>query len=157
MGNFVYNAGLGRVAQKYQDIQANLKPNSAIIITVLASAGLESDAVLKDKNTLSNVVIGTTNEVTNTNYARKVLTDADLVAYAPDNTNDRVDLDFPDQTWTAVASGDAWAAVVVSIDEDTASGTDANVLPLTHHDFVVTPDGNDITLQVGTSGFYRAS
>jgi hypothetical protein len=157
VANQVFNIALGRVAELYNRVDLNDPANSALIIAVLATSGIESDAVLKDMDTLAAVVAGTTNEVTNTNYARKVLTDADIVAFAPDDTNDRVDLDIPDQTWTAVAAGDGWNDLLVCYDSDTTGGTDANIVPLTMHDFVVTPDGSDITAQIAAAGFYRAS
>ena len=157
MSNFVYNISLGRVSELYNRVDLNDPANSAIIIAVLAQSGIETDAVLKDKDDLAAVVSGTTNEVTNTNYARKVLTDTSLVAFAPDDTNDRVDLDIPDQTWTAVAAGDNWSDIVICYDSDTTAGTDANIVPMTQHDFSLTPDGSDITCQIAATGFYRAS
>lgn len=157
MADFVYNIAKGRVAELYNRVDTNDPANSALVIVVLAASGIETDAVLKDKDTLSDVLSGTTNEVTNTGYARKVLTDADLVAFAPDDTNDRVDLDIPDQTWTGVGAGDAWSKLAICYDNDTTTGTDANIVPLTQHDFAVTPDGSDITAQIAAAGFYRAS
>ena len=157
MADFVFNIAKGRVAEFYNRVDSNDPANSALVIAVLATAGLESDAVLKDFDTLSAVVAGTTNEVTNTGYARKVLTDTDLAALAVDDTNDRIDLDIPDQTWTAVAAGDGWSKLIVCYDSDTTGGTDANIIPLTAHDFVVTPDGSDITAVIATAGFFRAS
>jgi len=157
MADQVFNVALGRVAELYNRVDINDPANSALIVAVLATAGIESDAVLKDKDDLAAVVAGTTNEVTNTGYARKVLTDADIVAFAPDDTNDRVDLDIPDQTWTGVSAGDGFNDFLVCYDDDTAAGTDANIVPLTMHDFVVVPDGSDITAQIAAAGFYRAS
>jgi len=157
MANIVFNIALGRVAELYNRVDLNDPANAALIIVVLATAGIETDAILKDKDDLAAVVAGTTNEVTNTGYARKVLTDADIVAFAPDDTNDRVDLDIPDQTWTGVLAGDGWNDIVVCYDSDTTVGTDTAIVPLTLHDFVVTPDGSDITAQIAATGFYRAS
>lgn len=157
MATQVFNIALGRIVEFYVRIDGNDPANSAFIVAVLATSGIESDAVLKDKDTLSDVVSGTTNEVTNTGYARKTLTDADLVAFAPDDTNDRVDLDIPDQTWTGVAAGDGWNDVVIAYDSDTTGGTDAGIVPCTLHDFVITPDGSDITAQIAAAGFFRAS
>jgi len=157
MANQVFNIALGRVAELYNRVDTNDPAASALIILILATAGIESDAVLKDKDTITDLVSGTTNEVTNGGYGRKTLTDADIVAFAPDDTNDRVDLDIPDQTWTGVAAGDGWNDLVVAYDNDTGAGTDASVVPLTLHDFVVTPDGSDITAQIAAAGFYRAS
>jgi len=157
VADFVFNIAKGRVAELYNRVDSNDPANSALIIVILATSGIESDATLKDLDTLTALVAGTTNEVTNTGYARKVLTDADIVAFAPDDTNDRVDLDIPDQTWTGVGAGDGWNDFVVCYDNDTTAGTDANIVPLTQHDFVVTPDGSDITAQIATAGFFRAS
>ena len=153
----VFNVAKGRVAELYNRVQTNDPTNSALVIVALATSGLESDATLLDADTLAAVVAGTTNEVTNTNYARKVLTDADLSAISPDDTNDRMDLDIPDQTWTGVAAGDGWSKLVVCYDGDTTGGTDSNIVPMTLHDFAVTPDGNPILATINAAGFYRAS
>lgn len=157
MADILFNIAKGRVAELYNRVDSNDPTNSALIVLVLATAGIESDATLRDLDTVTALVAGTTNEVTNSGYARKVLTDADLVAFAPDDTNDRVDLDIADQTWTAVAAGDGWQDVVIAYDNDTTAGTDANIVPMTLHDFVLTPDGSDITAQIATAGFYRAT
>jgi len=84
-------------------------------------------------------------------------TQHDIVAFAPDDTNDRTDLDIPDQTWTGVAAGDGWNDFLVCYDSDTTAGTDTNIIPVSQHDFVLTPDGSDITAQIAAAGFARAS
>jgi len=157
MADFVFNIAKGRVGEFYNRVDTNDPANSALIIVILRTASIETDAVLKDKDTLADVLSGTTDEATNTNYARKTLTDTDISAFAADDTNDRVDLDIADQTWTSVASGDGWSKLLVCYDNDTTAGTDANIIPLTAHDFVVTPDGTDIVAQIASAGFYRAS
>ena len=157
MADFVFNISKGRVAELYNRVDTNDPANSALIVIVLATSGLEADSVLQDVDTVTALVAGTTNEVTNTNYARKTLTDSDLGALTPDDTNNRMDVDMPDQTWTAVAAGDGWSKLVIAYDNDTTGGTDSNLIPLTAHDFVVTPDGSDITAQINAAGFFRAS
>ena len=157
MTDQVFNIGLGRVAELYNRVDQSDPANAVLEILVLATAGLESDAVLKDKVTTQDLLSGATSEVTNTNYARKVLDDSDIVAFAPDQGNDRVDLDIPDQTYTNILAGDNWSRFVITYDVDSATGTDANIEPLTSHDFVVSPDGSDITAQINANGFYRAS
>lgn len=156
MADFVFNIAKGRVAELYNRVDANDPANSALIIVIIDANG-DTDAAMKDRDDLAALLGGTANEVTNTNYARKTLTDADLVAFAPDDTNDRVDLDIPDQTWTGVAAGTAWTDALVCYDNDTTGGTDSSIAPLTCHDFAVTPSGGDITMQVNAAGFYRAS
>ena len=96
-----------------------------------------------------------TAEATNSGYARKVLTDADLTAFGPDDTNNRVDLDIPDQTWTAVAAGSNWTDLGIAYGLN--GGADSAKVPLTWHDFVVTPSGTDIVAQIAAAGFFRAS
>jgi hypothetical protein len=156
MADFVFNVAKGRVAEFYNRVDSNDPANSALIIVVIDANG-DTDATMRDRDTLSALLGGTANEVTNTNYARKTLTDSDLSAFAPDDTNDRVDLDIADQTWTGVAAGDAWTDLLVCYDNDTTGGDDTNIIPLTLHDFVVTPDGSDITAQIASAGFFRAS
>ena len=68
-----------------------------------------------------------------------------------------MDVDIPDQTWTAVSSGSNWSDLVFGYDSDSTGGTDSGIVPLTQHDFSVTPDGSDITVQIATAGFFRAS
>lgn len=157
MADFVFNIAKGRVAEFYNRVDSNDPANSAFVILVLATSGLETDAVLMDLDTVTALVAGTTNEVTNAGYARKTLTDSDLSSMTPDDVNNRMDLDIPDQTWTSVAAGDGWSKLVVCYDNDTTGGTDANLIPMTAHDFVVVPDGNNIIAQIAAAGFYRAS
>lgn len=155
MPDQAFNIALGRVVELYNRVDLNDPANSALLVVAIDANG-ETDANLKDADTLAAVLALLANEVTNTNYARKVLADADLTAFAPDDANDRVDLDIPDQTWTAVAAGDSWTDLLVCYDSDTTAGTDANIVPLTQHDFAVTPDGTDITAQIAAAGFFRA-
>lgn len=156
MADFVFNIAKGRVAELFERVAQNDPTNAALVVVAIDTSA--TDATLKDYDTLA-AVLGDANtaEVTNTNYARKVLTDSDLSAISPDDTNDRMDLDFADQTWSAVAAGDGWTDLLICYDGDTTGGTDANIIPLTCHDFSVTPDGSDITAQLNAAGFFRAS
>ena len=156
MADLVFNVAKGRVVELYNRVDLNDPANAVLVIAAFNAA--DSDAAIVDVDSLAAIqALGATAEVTNVNYARKVLTDADLVAFAPDDVNDRVDLDIPDQTWTAVASGDAWTDLAICYDGDSAAGVDSAIIPCTWHDFSVTPNGGDITAQVSASGFFRAS
>ena len=156
MADQVFNIALGRVVELYNRVDSNDPANAVLVIVVINTSA--ADGVLKDLDTLPAVLAdGNTAEVTNTNYARRTLTDSDIAAFAPDDANDRVDLDIPDQSWTAVAAGDAWTDLLVCYDSDSTGGTDANIVPLTQHDFSVSPDGSDLTAQVDAAGFFRAS
>ncbi len=153
MANIVFNIAKGRIVELYNRVENNDPANSAFIIVPIETAGLEADATLIDVDTLSALLAGTTNE--QTTMGRKTLTDADLAALpAPDDTNDRYSLNLPSVTWTA-ASGNAISKLAVCYDSDTTGGTDANIIPLTMFDFVMTPTGADITMTGGE--FFRAS
>ena len=156
MADFVFNIAKGRVVELYNRVDQNDPANAVLIVMAFDSAA--TDATLIDLDTLADVETdASTAEVTNTNYARKILTDSDLVAFSPDDTNDRVDLDIPDQTWTAVVAGDSWTDLLIAYDSDSTGGTDANIVPCTWHDFAITPNGGDITAQIAATGFFRAS
>lgn len=155
MANVVINIAKGRVAEYGIRVNANDPTNAVFNLIVVATAGVETDAVLIDKDDVTAFFSGTTNEVTNSGYARKVLDQTGGVTVTVDDTNDRTDVDIPDQTWTAVAAGDGWNDVLTAFDSDSTAGTDANIIPCTLHDFVLVPNGTDITAQIAV--FYRAS
>jgi hypothetical protein len=149
----VFNIAKGRIVELYNRVENNDPSNSAFVLVPIETAGLETDAVLIDVDTLTALVAGTTNE--QTTMGRKTLTDVDLAALpAPDDTNDRYSLNLPSVTWTA-AAGNAISKIAVCYDNDTTGGTDANIIPLTMFDFVMTPSGADITMTGGE--FFRAS
>ncbi len=153
MANIVFNIAKGRVVEYYNRVESDDPANSALILVPIETSGLETDAVLIDKDDLAGVLSGTTNE--QTTMGRKTLTQADLAALpAPDDALDRYDVSLPTTTWTA-ATGNAISKILVCYDPDTTAGTDANITPLTMFDAVVTPDGNDIQLTTGV--FFRAS
>lgn len=153
MANIVFNIAKGRVVEYYNRVKANDPANSALILIPIETSGLESDATLVDKDSVSDVLAGTTNE--QTTMGRKTLTDAELATLpAPDDTNDRYDVSLPTVTWTA-ATGNAISKILVAYDSDTTGGTDSGLIPLTLFDAVVTPDGSDIQLTGGV--FFRGS
>jgi len=155
MANFVYNIAKGRAAELFKRVDDNDPTNAGL--TLVAINTTETDANLRDLDTLALVLAnGLTAEVTNTNYARIDLSDTD-VAFVVDDANDRVDLDIADQTWSAIAAGTAWTDLLICYNPDITGDVDANIIPLTQHDFSVTPDGSDITAQIDAAGFYRAS
>lgn len=138
MANLVFNRALGMIAY-YASLPA---ANDALIMVPLESSGLETDAVLRDKDDLAAVVAGTTNE--QTTVGRKTLASVTITV---DDTNDRVALDAADVTWTS-PTGNPIGAVVICYDPDTTTGTDADLIPLTKHDVSWTPDGNNFTLSI---------
>lgn len=156
MADLVFNVAAGRVAEFVNRVDSNDPTNSALV-AVLIDANGTSDATFRDYDTLAALLAGTANEITNSGYARIVLTDADLSAISPDDTNDRMDVDIPDLDFGAISAGDAITDLLICYDGDTTGGTDSNIIPLTLHDFAVTADGSNVTAQINAAGFYRAT
>lgn len=157
MANGVFNIAKGKVNEYVTRVDGNDPANSALIVVLLSAA--ESDSTLQDYDTLAALLAGSNTEATFTNYARKVITDSDgSLAVAVDDTNNRADADFSDQTWSTAggATNNTLVKAIICYDSDTTAGTDANIVPLTHHDFAVTTDGSDLTMQL-PSGFFRAA
>ena len=145
MGNIVFNISLGRVAY-----DATLPAASdALVVVPIETSGIEGDATLRDYDDLSALLAASNNE--QTTMGRKTVTS---VTVTVNDTNDRVECDFADQTWTG-ATGNAISALLVCYDNDTGAGTDTNIRPLTKHDFAITPDGSDVTATV--ADFFRAT
>lgn len=160
MADGVFNIAKGRAVELYNRVKSNDPANSAFVIVLLKAA--EADGVLEDYDDLGALLGAAGNtEADFTNYTpRKVLSDAELAALpAPDDTNNRYDIDLPDQTWTAAggALNNTLVKLLVCYDSDTTLGTDANILPVAHYDFAVTTDGSDLTAQFNAAGFFRAS
>lgn len=153
MANIVFNIAKGRIVELYNRVKNNDPANSALILVPIMTAGLETDAVLIDADTLAAVLSGATDE--QVTMGRKVLTDVELAAVpAPDDVNDRYDLVLPTVLWTA-AAGAPISKILVCYDSDTTAGTDANIVPLTMFDFAQTPSGSNTEMTGGT--FYRAA
>ena len=125
MANFVFNRAKGRVTEWAERVNANDPTNSVFVIMALDASGIEADATLLDKDDFSALVSGTTNEVTNSGYSRKSIDQSGGITVTYDDTNDRVDVDIPDQTWTAVAAGSNWSDLVFGYDSDSTGGTDS--------------------------------
>lgn len=157
MADFVFNIAKGQVKTLCNNVDTGSPADSRLVVVPIETTGIEADATLKDYDDLSALLAGSSNE--QTTMGRKYLTSAD-VTITVDDTNDRVDIDISDITWTG-ATGNAISALIVCyIPDGNAAGgvsADSAVIPLTKHDFVVTPDGSDIVAQIAAAGFYRAS
>jgi hypothetical protein len=144
MAMAVFNIALGRGAY-YGGLPA---ANDALIVIPLATAGLPSDATLKDCATVAAVLAAATEQ---TSMGRKTLAN---VTVTVDNTNDRVNVDADDAIWSST-SGAAVGAFIIAYDPDTTTSTDSTRIPLVKSDATLTPDGNPFTL--GIADFYRAA
>lgn len=155
MANFLFNRSKGRFVEFAERVEANDPTNAAFLVAIINTSA--TDATLKDLDTMAAIEAdANTAEVNNSGYARKTLANGTLtITY--DDTNDWVDVIIADQTWTTVAAGTAWTDLLLLYDSDTTGGTDSNVIPISQHDFAVTPDGSNITADAPTTGVVRAA
>lgn len=149
MSDFTFNVSLGREVELYGRVDAN-DPAAAVLTALVIAAGLESDAALKDYDTFAAILAGANSEVTNTNYARPVWDDTDLVAYTVDDTNDRIVLPMSLITFTNIAAGDIWSKLIFGYDP-LGTAVDSNIIPITAHDLrysgaEVIPNGTNINV-----------
>jgi hypothetical protein len=147
MADIIFNIAKGK-EQYYASLPAT---NDALIAVPIETAGLEADATLQDYDNLNALLAASNNE--QTTMGRKTLAS---VTSTVDDTNNRVDADCADITWTA-ATGNAVSALIVCYDPDTTGGTDADLIPIAKYDFVATPAGGDIVAQINASGLFRSS
>lgn len=143
MADFVLNIAKGAFAEKFRDGAANG------IVLLLSAA--EAQAAFADHDDLDALLGAAGNtEVSDASYSRKTGLTGTITV---DDSNDRVDVDIPDQTWSALEGPDP-VSLVVAYEE---SAADSGRIPLTHHDFAVTSDGSDVTASFNAAGFARAS
>ena len=152
MADIVFNISKGRVAELYNRVDLG-DPSAARLYVIPISAGAVSDATARDCDDFAALVTAGVTERTANGWNRKTLAAADLAALAVDDTNDRMPLDAADQVWTAVTA-DAVTDLVICY-ASVGSPTNAQLIPLTMHDFAITPDGSDVTATI--ADFFRAS
>ena len=152
MANFVFNIAKGKAGQLFANVDANSPTGCEIVVIPIEASGVESDATLKDYDTVAAVLGGTTNE--QTTMGRKDVVGAG-VTVTVDDSGDLLKVEIADQTWTA-ATGNAISDLLICYSPGAASA-DTLIIPLTCHDFSVTPDGSDIVADVGSNGVYQAS
>lgn len=158
MADLVFNIAKGRFAEWAERSRTGADANGALVLALFNTSA--TDATIRDLDTLAAIEAdGNTAELTsgtNANYVRKTISDGN-VTVTIDDTNDRVNVDIPDQTWTALGAGTAVTDLFTGYDSDTTAGTDSNILPGLWQDFAVTPDGSDVTAQFAATGIYQAS
>jgi hypothetical protein len=154
MADEVFNIAKGRVVEYYNRVESNDPTNSAFTLVLLKVA--QADTLLRDHEDLGALLAAANTEAAFTGYARIDLESAQLAPLpSPDHTNDRYEVDLPDQTWNPTSS-ETMVKLLVCYDSDTTSNPDSSIIPCTHHDFSVTTD-SDFTAVFAALGFYRAA
>ncbi|MFF5984421.1 hypothetical protein ACFY78_36820 [Streptomyces olindensis] len=147
MADVVANIAKGRILH-YAGLPA---ASDGLVAIPLEAAGLPSDDVLQDYDTVADLLAGPANE--QTSMGRVALTG---VVVTVNDTANTASFDANDMSWP-LATGSPTGKLVVAYDPDTTSGTDAQLVPLTYHDFAVSPDGTDIVARVHADGLSVAS
>lgn len=150
----VFNIALGNLKNYASQVGVG---NAAFIMLLLKSTGLEADSALLDHDNISVLLAATNDECDFTNYARKTI--SSVVGITVDDTNNRVDVDIADQTWTSAggASNNTIGAVVLAFDPDTTSGTDTTLVPVAKWECGTTTDGTNFTAVVNAAGAVRSA
>ncbi|MFE0036834.1 hypothetical protein [Streptomyces sp. NPDC059015] len=142
MADVVANCAKGRILY-YASLPA---ANDGLVAVPLEAAGLPSDDVLQDYDTLADLLAGAANE--QTSMGRVALTG---VVVTVNDTANTASFDVNDLAWP-LATGSPTGKLVICYDPDTTGGNDSTLIPLTLHDFTVTPDGTDIIARVHADG-----
>jgi hypothetical protein len=145
MANIIPNESLGLTRRYLQNVEDNSPAASLIRLHAWVITTADTNIIDMTGNTvqafaaLTNVA-----EATNTDYANQSFDDADITIDVNDAYN-RVDISYSDVTFTSVDSGDDWTHLTVGYDAS-GSDTDANTEVLHALEFVVSPNGGDVTV-----------
>lgn len=152
-GPFVFNIAKGGVAYYAQLPLAN----DALILVLLKSAGLESDATLQDYDNLSVLLAATNDECDFAGYTRRTLTG---ITITPDDTGNTNVVDAADPaTYTNTGTSQTAGAAIICYDNDTTTGTDTSLVPLVQLMTGTIPFDTNVvnTLSFNASGIFSAS
>jgi hypothetical protein len=155
VADFTFNVAKGRVRFYHDSVKDGSPAAARLIWVALNITGLEADAALKDHDTLAALLAGSSNEVTNTGYARIVVAAASLTTSAANDTDDWIDLDIADPSWATVDAGDNWGKLVLCYAPD-STGVDSTFIPLKGYDFSVTPNGSAVSATIPATGYHRS-
>ncbi|SRR5258706_1349599 len=150
MGVFIPNIAKGRVAE----LGALAAANDAFIWALFKAAGLETDAVLRDKVSMTDFVSGATDEADFTGYARVTATG---VIVTVDQANDWVLVTANNPSWSPTTA-QGLGKIGLFYDYDTTGGTDSSLIPVFVDDYVLTtPTTGSVAYTVAAGGFLKAS
>jgi hypothetical protein len=159
MANGVFNIARGKVGYYLDDAMGLSGANSKLVIIVLSL--VEVDDTLNNYDDYAALLVGSNAEADATNYAKIEIAAAGVTLSVDDSGNTAKVVIDADQTWTSVANDDSngdWNKLLVCWDPDSTGGTNADIVPLTYHDFTVTPNGGNITADFDqTNGIWGSS
>lgn len=156
MADQQFNISKGRVAELARRVEDGDPTNARFLAVAINTT--ETDGTLQDLDDLA-AVLGNANtaEVTNTGYARLTLTSTEITVTVDDSGNVQ-NVSIGDLDFGAITAGDAWTDLLICyIPDGVTPGADSTVIPLTQHDFAITPDGTNVTATEPASGFFGAT
>lgn len=145
MADLIINEMLGRSLPFIQNVEDNSP--AAAVLRIHAWDISATDESLRDVTggTITNFeAIASVAEASNTGYANISMDEGDITIVV-DDSNNRTDVTFTDQTFTSVSAGTNWTDITLSYDS-TGGDTDSNTQVMYVFDFVVNPNGGDITV-----------
>ena len=145
MADGIFNIAKGAFVEKVRD-------GGAALLVLLLKVN-EAETALRDHDAVAAMLVAANTEADFTSYARKTGITGTITV---DDTNDRVDVDAPDQTWNPAggATNNTLTKLIFAYEELAA---DSGRIPLSHHDYPETTSGGAITAQLNASGFARAA
>jgi hypothetical protein len=152
MANYVFNIAKGRVAEFANRVKVGDPAASRLYAIPLSST--PSQATGEDVDDFAALITAGAVEATTNGWARITLAAADLTATTPDDTNNRMPADSIDLAFGSPTAGTNTVAVVYCY-AAVATPTNAQLIPITHHDFAITADGSAVTGTV--TDFFRAT
>ncbi len=152
MPDIIFNYALGDSRRLIQQVEDNSP--AAAVLRIHAWVATATDANIRDIVDANIDDIEATSlitEATNAGYGFAALDETDIVITI-DTGADNVDIDISDQTDTGVSAGDVWSDITLSYD-DSGGDTDTTTKALWWLDFIVTPNGGDITVNFPAPSF----
>jgi len=147
MADIVFNIAKGRISEYFNRVDQNDPSTGVITLVPVSVAGTVANVGHMDS---LDLVLAVTTERTTSGWARVELTDTEILTtnYDPNDTDDRMDVSIPEVSLGS-PTADAIVGILVCYDAVTGSGTDANIIPLTHHDLAVTGDSSEVIINAG--------
>lgn len=149
----VFNIAKGRVTQLAINVDTSSPANSRLIVIPFDATGATEATILDADDVAAVEALANVAERTTGGWARVTLAAADVTVTTND-TNDRTEVDSGDISLGSPTAG-AITHLLIAYDPDNTTGTDSSLIPLTWHDFAITPDGSAVTATV--ADFFRAT
>lgn len=155
MADYVFNIAKGRGGEFFFRVK-NGDPAASRLYLIPMQTDV-AQATAEDVDDFAALITAGAAERTTGNWNRKTIAAADITALAPDDTNNRFDYDMADQVWSPGPTAGNDVVSLILCYASVASPTNAQLTPISHHDFAVTTDGTVVTAVIAATGIFRAS